>query len=465
MNSMFYNAAAFNQDLTWDTSSVTSMSYMFYKAAAFNQDLNLTTSSVTDMSYMFYNAADFNQDLKWNTSSVTDMRSMFREATAFNQDIGSWNTSSVQKMVFMFYNATVFNQDLNWNTSSVTDMSAMFYQAAAFNQDLTWDTSSVTGMSSMFQGATAFNQDISNWDTSSVQYMNHMFHTAAAFNQELTWDTSSVTSMIAMFEGATVFNQDLTWDTSSVTSMSHMFYNAAAFNQNINGWKTERVADMSNIFTSNNVFDPKHVAEWDTTNWKNGLQIGSRDVNPWPCPDKGYDRKRSRSYGNTVERCGECTTGFKRFRSHCVVDLFQITCESNLSRCQSDIANALVAVSNLVPKLTAVARECKSGSKADCFTQIVAAINATNIVVGDFEAIALDCANVKTLNPQCLKDITATTTTLSDIATALSDAVADCKNLPISQNCANEIVQIGFDVVKLSYKEIPAIRDDCKAPA
>ena len=46
-------AAAFNQPLSLDTSSVTDMSYMFYFASAFNQPLSFDTSSVTDMSYMF----------------------------------------------------------------------------------------------------------------------------------------------------------------------------------------------------------------------------------------------------------------------------------------------------------------------------------------------------------------------------------------------------------------------------
>ena len=45
--------SAFNQPLSFDTSSVTSMSHMFMSADAFNQPLSFDTSSVTDMSYMF----------------------------------------------------------------------------------------------------------------------------------------------------------------------------------------------------------------------------------------------------------------------------------------------------------------------------------------------------------------------------------------------------------------------------
>ena len=50
---MFLNAGAFNQPLSFDTSSVVNMQYMFYNAAVFNQPLSFDTSSVTSMSSMF----------------------------------------------------------------------------------------------------------------------------------------------------------------------------------------------------------------------------------------------------------------------------------------------------------------------------------------------------------------------------------------------------------------------------
>merc|ERR1740139_774063 len=77
MNSMFARAHAFNQPLSFVTSSVTDMTAMFTFAYSFNQPLSFVTSKVTDMSGMFYNAKAFNQPLFFNTSKVTNMNRMF----------------------------------------------------------------------------------------------------------------------------------------------------------------------------------------------------------------------------------------------------------------------------------------------------------------------------------------------------------------------------------------------------
>ena len=74
---MLAGAFAFNQPLSFDTSSVTNMGDMFYYASAFNQPLSSDTSSVTTMGDMFNGAGAFNQPLSFDTSSVTDMSYMF----------------------------------------------------------------------------------------------------------------------------------------------------------------------------------------------------------------------------------------------------------------------------------------------------------------------------------------------------------------------------------------------------
>ena len=129
---------------SWDTTTITDMSYMFSSATNFNSPLSFDTSSVTNMSYMFASATSFNQPLNWmNTSNVTTFEGMF-QYTPFNQDISLWNTMSAINMKYMFMYASAFNQPLSsWNTSNVVYFDSMFSNATSFGQNLnTWDVSS-----------------------------------------------------------------------------------------------------------------------------------------------------------------------------------------------------------------------------------------------------------------------------------------------------------------------------------
>ncbi|MFZ5971469.1 MAG: BspA family leucine-rich repeat surface protein [Bacteroidota bacterium] len=161
-------------------SGVTNMSSMFESCRSLNSPSNMgtwNTATVTNMTFMFYDATVFNQDIgAWNTSAVTNMNTMFSEALAFNQDIGSWNTAAVTDMSDMFGYTTAFNQDISgWNTEAVTDMSFMFRGASAFNQDISsWNTAAVTDMRGMFREATAFNQNIGAWNLGAVSDIRFM---------------------------------------------------------------------------------------------------------------------------------------------------------------------------------------------------------------------------------------------------------------------------------------------------
>ncbi|HTO15007.1 MAG TPA: BspA family leucine-rich repeat surface protein, partial [Edaphocola sp.] len=109
---------------TPDLSQVLSMSGMFYNTSSLTgvgANWTWNTSNVTLMQSLFYNAPLFNQDISlWNTSNVTTMASMFFNAHSFNQNISGWDVSNVTSMNQTFYNAKNFNQDLsNWDVSNL----------------------------------------------------------------------------------------------------------------------------------------------------------------------------------------------------------------------------------------------------------------------------------------------------------------------------------------------------------
>ncbi len=114
----------------WGENKWKSMASAFYGCsnlagqAIDNPDL----SNVTDMNSMFFNAAVFNQNIgTWDTDNVIDMNSMFRGTSAFNQNISGWNTSNVTDMSQMFQNAISFEQNLgSWNVGELRFANSMF---------------------------------------------------------------------------------------------------------------------------------------------------------------------------------------------------------------------------------------------------------------------------------------------------------------------------------------------------
>ena len=50
------------------------------------------------MKHTFEDAEAFNSELAWDTSSVTTMHGTFYYATSFNKQIGSWDTSKVRTL-------------------------------------------------------------------------------------------------------------------------------------------------------------------------------------------------------------------------------------------------------------------------------------------------------------------------------------------------------------------------------
>jgi surface protein len=342
---------------------------------------NIVTTLVTDMNSMFYNATAFNQPLgSWDVSNVTNMQQMFGGATAFNQAIGSWDVSNVTNMRNMFAAAklSTANYDellIGWSTispnksplkpnvtfsggnskfcngasgrailtsapnnwtitdggldcsslivldtngvtlkytgttvpstyliqasprgtlewfvivdnttkSNITDYAKNIQSGITYftppdeSSPIPFDnivTTLVTDMNNLFLDATSFNQPINSWDVSNVTNMSFMFSVATSFNQPLgSWDVSKVTNMEGMFSWTGNFNQDISnWDVSNVTNMSQMFGGAEAFNQPIGSWNVSNVTTMYAMFNVAKAFN-QPIGSWDVSNVTNMQQM------------------------------------------------------------------------------------------------------------------------------------------------------------------------------------------------
>ena len=233
---------------TWNTSSVINMFSMFGCPYAtkgnFNQAISFDTSSVTTMSYMFTNTK-LNSTVNINTQNVLTMDYMFWQCNSLNSLITLNNTGKVTTTYQMFQECTVFNQNLGvLDFTKNTNFSQMFYSATAFNN--------------------GGNSSINSWvinSTTNVN-MNSMFAFAVNFNQPIGgWNMSKVTSLVQTFRGATNFNQNLnSWIFSVLTDISYMFWSATAFNQDLGNW------NVSNVTTFENFMLGKTAATFSTTN-------------------------------------------------------------------------------------------------------------------------------------------------------------------------------------------------------
>lgn len=75
------------------------------------------TSNITDMDSMFYYASMFNQDIdRWNTSNVTNMHIMFTYATLFNHDLSRWCVADIPLEPTGTSDCKVTNSDVKHDT-------------------------------------------------------------------------------------------------------------------------------------------------------------------------------------------------------------------------------------------------------------------------------------------------------------------------------------------------------------
>jgi surface protein len=146
MDDMFFNASAFNQDISgWVVSSVNSMSDMFANIALFNQDISSwDVSSVTAMDGMFRNTSSFDQDLSdWDISSIITMDNMFGEGTSMstvNMDasLNGWATLDT------IAGETAINNNVLLTTDNASDATAVQHLIDTYNWSVTGGFTGVT---------------------------------------------------------------------------------------------------------------------------------------------------------------------------------------------------------------------------------------------------------------------------------------------------------------------------------
>lgn len=93
MSKMFTNNSQFNQPLSFDVGKVSNFDGMFFNATAFASALHFSNLGQTQatMNTMFYNARAFNHDISdWNVSKVSKVVGMFQGASAFSHTLTSW---------------------------------------------------------------------------------------------------------------------------------------------------------------------------------------------------------------------------------------------------------------------------------------------------------------------------------------------------------------------------------------
>jgi surface protein len=200
-----------------------------------------------------------------------------------------------------FESCLLFNGEMSsWDVSNVTDMGDMFRNASSFNQNIgAWDVSKVTNFSGMFLSATAFKNggtdDIDNWTLSTTSNIDMSlmfggFNTSQSckFNRYIgSWNTERVTNMSSMFSNNTAFNQGIgAWNTFAVTNMNNMFRAASSFNQNIGSWNVSNVTDMNNMLRDASSFN-QNIGSWNVSNVNNmrdlfnGASLFNQPIGNW----------------------------------------------------------------------------------------------------------------------------------------------------------------------------------------
>lgn len=184
---MFRNCSSFTTiDLSaWDVSSVTSFQEAFESCPNLVTAgiSNWTTSALKSLRSTFNQNGKYNEDLFWDVSGVTDMSFMFQSGVSFNGNIDGWVTTSVTTLRSFLNDGASFNRDISgWDVSKV-DNAREAFRKTALNQDISgWTTTLLTNMQQMFDNADSFDQDISGWDINQATSLSNFMVNATGLS-------------------------------------------------------------------------------------------------------------------------------------------------------------------------------------------------------------------------------------------------------------------------------------------
>lgn len=220
---------------SFDTTSVTDLSFLFYKNTAFSQNLNfINTSNVLNFESAFEGSV-YNYSLRgWNVLNGTNFKNMFKnsEFTGKSIHLGWFNGApgADKNCSGMFMNSKLDNTNSlkDWDWSGILDTSFMFAFTKNFNNHLlVINVSNVTNFESMFEGSN-YNGRLDYWNPKSAISMRNIFKNATLFNGNcIDWfstnrytDTCAIEDMSGMFEGSAGYGFHNKWSRHKATVIS-----------------------------------------------------------------------------------------------------------------------------------------------------------------------------------------------------------------------------------------------------
>lgn len=310
------STTSFNQALTFDMSSATSIAYLLTNAP-FNQDVSgLDVSSCQDFSYAFYNTPINQSFAAWDVSSALNMTGMLGlttlSTTNYNATLISWASQVVNPGVpfdagnAQYNGAAIVAHDTltgapnNW---IITDGGIVPTFRTTWDTELTTIGNKTIVLPLVSTGVYDFYVDwgdgntdiITAWDQAEA---THVYATVGAYIVNISgtivgWsfrDNPTSAGDIALLQrwgdlildngtidGGYFYNTN--WinitatdvpNLTGVTSFNQAFYGSAIFHiVNLSVWDVSAITDMSECFKNCPSFDGVGLGGWDISNVTN----------------------------------------------------------------------------------------------------------------------------------------------------------------------------------------------------